>query len=52
MYIFPFIFVQCFCLIYIFLLPPILTMMHLSVMLYTYWTPLFQAFELGQKAQP
>ena len=29
-----------FCLIYVFLLPPILILMHLRIMLYTYWTPL------------
>jgi len=31
---------MCFFLIYVFWLPPILTMMHLCIMLYTYWTPL------------
>jgi len=29
-----------FVLIYAFLLPPILTMMHLCIMFYAYWTPL------------
>jgi len=35
------VFVQfSFLLIYVFLLLPVLTMMHLRIMLYTYWTPL------------
>src|SRR6218665_1371868 len=29
-----------FCLIYVFLLPSILTMLHFCIMLYMYWTPL------------
>ena len=46
-YTFPHSFVQFtfFGLIYVlFLLPPILTMMHLCIMLYTYWTPLMIGF--------
>ena len=35
--------VYVFCLIYVFLLPPILTMMHLCIMHYMYWTPLLVA---------
>jgi len=31
---------MCFHLIYVILYPPILTMMHLCMMQYTYWTPL------------
>ena len=32
--------IYIFCLVYVFCFPPILTMMHLCIMLYMYWMPL------------
>jgi len=43
-----FIKVACFCLIYVFLTTsPILTVMHLCIMQYTYWTPLTVSWQIS-----